>query len=345
MVGRDKTDEFKTIDMQQLADLAGVSRSTVSRGLADSPLVNEKTKQKIRQLALEHNYMMNETARNLRLQKSNIICMVLMLDTAAEQHMSDPFFLEMIGSVADSLATANYDLLLYHEPIASAEDFRASRAYRQSDGLIFIGQGRIHDQLNLLAASAPPIVVWGADIPERKYRLVGSDNVEGGSLATRHLIEQGCERIAFFGERDLPEPALRYEGYRRALGDRGYSPEPALELAVPFESDHAGVVIDEFLAKKPDIDGIVCCSDLIATSAIASLHRKGIRVPQDVAVVGYDDIDIASRTHPALTTVSQDIRRAGELLVHKLTGAIGGKRMRDAINPATLVVRESSIRR
>ncbi|MCZ6503434.1 MAG: LacI family DNA-binding transcriptional regulator [Gammaproteobacteria bacterium] len=343
MVSSSKTDDFKTIDMQQLADLAGVSRSTISRGLSDSPLVNEKTKQKIRELALKHNYVMNETARNLRLQKSNIICMVLMLDAVAEQHTSDPFFLEMIGSVADSLAIAGYDLLLYHEPIASADDFRSSRACRQSDGIIIIGQGRIHEELNLLAAFAPPIVVWGANVPGRKYRLVGSDNLQGGALATRHLMAQGCRRIAFFGDRELPELALRYEGYQQALGERGDSLDPSLELAVPFESHHANAVIEQFLDKKPKIEGIVCCSDLIAMSAIASLHRHGIRVPEDVAVVGYDDIDIASRTHPALTTISQDIRRAGELLVHKLTGAIKGKRMRDTISTATLVVRESSL--
>ena len=344
MTARKSSTSKQSTDMQRLADLAGVSRATVSRALNDSPLINEKTKQRIRALAKEHNYVMNEMARGFRLKKTNIVSVVLMLDTGSGQHLSDAFFLEMLGHIADGLSDAGYDLLLCHEPISSAEDFVASRVYGQAEGIIFIGQGGLHEELNKLATSGKPVIAWGAPLPKRSYRVVGSDNSEGGYLSASHLLSQGCSRVAFFGDKQLPEIGLRYEGYCRALREAGQTADPALELAVPFESRRAEAVINEFLRRSVDINGIVCCSDLIAMSAIACLTRVGRRVPEDVAVVGYDDIELAARVNPSLSTISQDIAVGGKALVEKLMRLISGRRVQDAIAPARLVVRASSQR-
>ena len=309
-----KKRETSNVDMQALADLAGVSRSTVSRALNDSPLVSDRTKEKIRELALKHNFVVNETARSLRLKRSNIVCLVLMHDVEVGHHLSDPFFLRMVGCVVDALAEAGHDLMLYHKPVETAAEFLSTRVYSQCDGAIFIGQGTIHDELNKLAEYPKPIVVWGANMPGRNYRIVGTDNVKGGEQATRHLLEQGCRKIAFFGDTRKPELALRHNGFTAALRSAGLAPTASLELKPP------------------------------AASAISSLKRHGISVPDDVAVTGYDDLEVGARMSPALTTVSQDIRTGGAQLVKKMMGLLSGKQVRDSICDSSLVVRESSLR-
>jgi len=334
--------DVKDTDMQMLADLSGVSRSTVSRALSDSPLVNEKTKARIRALAAEHNYVLNEAARNLRLQRSNTVSVVLMLDPQSEQHISDPFFLEMIGHLADNLAGAGYDLLLVHEPIVSAAEFIVGRAYRQSAGVIVIGQGQVHKELNKLAAGKLPIVVWGTKLPGKKYHLVGTENFEGGYMAASYLMQQGRRCIAFFGDRDLPEVKPRYEGFVRAHDEFGLEVDDQRVLSVPFETGRAEDVIGEFLDINSHIDGILCCSDLIAMTAMALLNARGLRVPQDVALVGYDDISIAARANPALTTIRQNIRTGGEMLVKTLLCQLEGGTARDHIMQVELVKRGST---
>ncbi len=132
-------DKVKTrITMQELADIAGVTRGTVSRALSDSPRVNEKTKSRIRKLAKEHDYRVNQRARNFRLRRTGVISVVFMLNIKSEQHMSDPFFLEMLGGIADCLAEHDLDLFLSHAPIADILDLRDSRVFQNADGVIFI---------------------------------------------------------------------------------------------------------------------------------------------------------------------------------------------------------------
>ena len=341
---RKKIPTPQSIDMQQLADMAGVSKSTVSRALSDSSVVNKRTKEKILGLAKEHHFVMNETARSLRLQRSNMICLVLMHDIELGAHLSDPFFLRMVGCVVDSLAKSGHDLALYHKPLETADEFRATRVYRQCDGTIFIGQGMIHEELNKLAAHEKPIVVWGADLPGRNYRVVGTDNIMGGEQATQHLLSQGCKRIAFFGDARKPELALRHEGYVQALLKAGIEIDHSLQLAPPMERHAADHIIDNFIKSKKDIDGIVCCSDMLAATAISSLHEHGIDVPSQVAVTGYDDLEIGTRLRPSLTTVSQNIQAGGEQLVQKMMALLAGKQIRDSIRESSLVIRKSSLR-
>lgn len=330
--------------MQRLAELAGVSKSTVSRALSDSPLISSKTKEKIQQLAQEHRFVLNEAGRNLRLKRSSIICVVLMHDPELSGHLSDPFFMGMVGSIADNLAKFGHDLMLYHKPLQSAAEYRAARVYRQCDGTIFVGQGMIHGELNKLAKDSKPIVVWGADLPSRDYAIVGADNLGGGRAATEHLINRGCERLAFFGDTQKPELALRHRGYVQALEAHGCKVDAKLEIAVPMDPTSAETIIEAFIKSRPDIDGIVCCSDMLAASAVSCLQRYGLRVPADVAVTGYDNLEIGARINPTLTTVSQGVQDAGEKLVRILMAKLAGNEQNDIVNETLLVVRESSRR-
>lgn len=328
--------------MQQLADLAGVSVSTVSRALAGNPLINVKTRDRIAALAAEHNYQINENARNFRLQRTNVIAVVLMLDVKSEQHISDMFFLEMLGAIADALSAQNYDLLLAHSPVDDVADIYISRVFRQSDGIIFIGQGNQHGKLNEIADLGNPMVVWGSNLTDRHYCTVGSDNVAGGYLATKHLLNLGRKNIVFMGDINMPEPRQRYEGYLQALKEKNIKADRSLQIDVPFEMSHASEAINQLLQQKISFDGAVCCSDLIALSAIAALTESGLSVPDDVAVVGYDDIALASYSSPSLTTVRQNIVQGGRVLVQKIMAQINGDKVADSVLKTELIVRRSS---
>lgn len=332
----------RVTSLQDLADIAGVSRATVSRALNDSPLINEKTKKKLRALAEKHHYTINRRARDFRLRRTSVVSIVFMLDEKSGQHMSDPFFLDMLGAIADSLAEHNYDLLLAHAPVTNILDLRESRVLQQSDGTIFIGQGEQHEQLNELARSEHRLVVWGYPVPGRNYIVVGADNVGGGYQATRHMLDLGRRNIAFFGNTNNPENAARHRGYQEALLEYGLEPDAGLKFDVPFEMHGAQEVVTGIVKSDIEVDAVVCVSDVVALASISTFQELGVRVPRDVAVAGYDDISLARYSSPPLTTVSQNIRRGGRVLVESLLNMINGEDVADTIIDSELVVRKSS---
>ena len=332
----------KVTSLQDLADLAGVSRATASRALNDNPVISSKTRKKLQALATKHGYSINQKARDFRLRRTSVVSVVFMLDIESEQHMSDPFFLDMLGGIADALSEHDYDLLLAHAPVVNILDLKSSRVMQQSDGVIFIGQGEQHEHLNELAAGDNHIVVWGYPVPDRNYVVVGGDNVGGGYRATKHLLELGRRRIAFFGTTNYPENAARHEGYTQALLEYGIEPNPQLKIDVPFDMNSAREVIIDMLASDADLDSVVCLSDVIALAALSTFQELELRVPKDIAVVGYDDIGLAAYSSPPLTTVRQNIRYAGRILVESVLGQIRGEHVPDTMVTSDLVVRKSS---
>lgn len=348
MVLRERaTDRVDRIDkkirnLQDLADLAGVSRATASRALNDNPLISAKTRKKLKSLADKHGYSINRQARDFRLRQTSVVSVVFMLDIKSEQHMSDPFFLDMLGGIADALAEHDYDLLLAHAPVRNVLDLRDSRVLRHSDGVIFIGQGEQLEQLNELAVGDRRIVVWGYPVPDRNYVVVGSDNARGGYLATQHLLKLGRMQIAFFGNTNNAESAARYDGYAKALREQGIDADPSLKFDMPFEMNRAREVIIDILESEIELDAVVCVADVMALAAMSTFQEMGFRVPQDIAVVGYDDISLAAYGSPPLTTVRQNIRHAGRILVESVLGLIRGEHVPDTILSSELVIRKSS---
>lgn len=330
--------------LQDLADIAGVSRATVSRALNDSPLTSAETKAKLQALARKHNYTVNQQARDFRLRQTRVISVVFMLDTHSDQHPSDPFFLEMLGGIADGLAHRDYDLLLAHAPISGVRELantRIARIARNSDGVIFVGQGEDPEALDDIARSGAHIVVWGEPVADKHYTLVGGDNEIGGYSATAHLLKQGRQRVAFFGNTRTPENRARYAGYKRALSERDKPVNGKLIFEIPSDTEHAQADIVRVISAGFDMDAIVCTSDVMAIAAISALTEKGIRVPQDVAVIGYDDIRMAAYSSPPLTTVRQSIQRAGNVLVESVIALINGQEVADTILESELVIRKS----
>lgn len=330
------------LQMADIARLAGVSTSTVSRALSGSSLVNEETRTRVIELARSLKYSINIGAQNLRLKQNRTVGVVVPYDAATRQHLSDPFFLGMLGSLADALTEQGFDMLISRVDAetldAAAQSFDSGRVI----GIILIGQWRHHEQLNQLAARQVPIVVWGAQLPQQLYCTVGGDNVAGGRLATEHLLGAGRRRIAFFGDARLPEVAQRQHGYAQALAVHGLEPDPQLYVAGSFLPQVGAADVEELLGRDTPFDAIFACSDLLAMSAISALRARGIAVPEQVAVVGYDDIELASYFHPPLTTVRQPIRAAGRALVASLLALVDGAEAPSQQLPTELVVRASA---
>lgn len=337
MINKQKT------TLTDIARLANVSESTVSRALSGSTLVNDKTKEKIINIAQELNFEVDSRARSLRLQKTHTIAVIVLFGPTSNQSISDPFLLDILGIIADELALSNYDLLL------STHNSRASDWYsyyieaKRADGLIIIGQGEHDPRIETLFKQKAPFVVWGAPAKKGRYLTVGSNNVDGGYVATKHLIEQGCSNIVFLGDIHHNEIEMRWEGYRKAIEEAGLSVNESLRITVDFTSESAYNGIHDFLVTADKaIDGIFAVSDGIALGAMKYLAEKDLL--SDVAIVGFDDIAVSSFCMPSLTTIRQNTQKGGELLVKSILNKINKQPTTSKILDVELVVRESSVR-
>lgn len=322
--------------------MAGVSESTVSRALADNPVVAERTRAYIKQLAGEAGYHINPIASSLRSKRSQIICVAVPLMHANEQPLSDPFMMTMLALLADELTGRGYSMLL--SKVAQHHDHWVEDLLQSSraDGVIMIGQSLEHAALNEAAKMGLPLVVWGSRMPEQDYVSVGSDNRLGGELATEHLIAAGRSRIAFLGDDELPEVAPRFTGYRQTLEKHGLDYDPRLYARSHFVSEDAYRLTRAMLKKAEPPDGLFAASDVIAIGAMRALAEAGLRVPQDLSLVGFDDIPLAAYSHPPLTTIRQDFSQAVRLLVDKILAIVSDGEAESVELPVTLVVRESA---
>lgn len=328
--------------MADIAQIANVSVSTVSRALAGSPLVNAATRKRITELAKSMRFTVNVGAQNLRKGNTKTIAVVLPRSDADIQPVSDPFFITLLGAIADTLTTRGYDMLLTRVDEEKIDEIENIVSSGRALGVIVIGQWLHHFALTALARRGAPIAVWGAELPGSSYFTVGSDNRLGGRLATEHLLAQGRSKIMFLGDTRLPEVALRFEGYRDALIAAGHRVTPGLTAAVPFEATAARRSLADLIAHTQDFDAMFAASDVIAITAIALLSASGRRVPQDVAVVGYDDLPLAGLVHPTLTSVRQPMAEASVALVDSVLAAKDGLPATTVLLPTQLVARESS---
>ena len=327
--------------MSELAKIAGVSVSTVSRALAGSEAINIDTRTRIAALATEHGFEANRLARNLRMQRTEAIGVIIPLGHQADQPLTDPFFLTMIGHLADALSNRGYDMLL--KRIIPGDERWLDRIMMAGviDGAIIIGQSNQEATIDRVAQRYPKIVVWGAALPDQHYVCVGSDNRLGGTIATQHLIDQGRRRLLFLGDSAAPEIAEREAGFLSACAAAGIGSEAHL-LRVGLAGDSAYQQILAAIERDRQVDGIFAASDVIAIAAIRALHASGRRVPEDVAVIGFDDVPIAEHLIPALTTVRQDVVQGAELLVSKLFDLLKGRATQSVEMSPTLIKRQSA---
>ncbi len=327
-----------------IAQRAKVSQATVSRALRDSPLVRPETRALIKEIAREIGYHIDHNAAGLRTRRSHTLALLLFEESAGEARIN-PFFLSMLGHIAQTAARRKFDLLVSFQQ--SSDDWHGDyEVSNRADGLILLGYGDYVNYaggLQRLAESGAHFVIWGPVVEGQPGHCVTTDNAHGGRLATEHLLSLGRSRIAFAGvaSEHYPEFRDRHAGYVQALRANRRKVDQRLCVdALSEEADgyQAGL---ELLARKARFDAVFAASDLIALGLIRALQDRGLSVPGDVAVVGFDDLLAASYSNPRLTTIRQDTRIAGELLVENLIQLIEDVPVETLPLLPTLIVRES----
>jgi len=328
-----------------IAYQAGVSQSTVSRALRNSPLVNEVTRQKIQAIAKELNYKVDKNASNLRSQQSDTIALLLFEDPSQDDSSINPFFLSMLGSITRACANKGFDLLVSFQQLSSDwhADFEDSN---KADGLILLGYGDYLDyeeKLVQLSEQNTHFVRWGAEVKNLPVVSIGCDNFQGGMQITEHVIKQNKKHFAFLGQasKHAPEFYDRYKGHCQALKNHQLVINKNLQFDAFFTEESGYEAACKLIACGEKFDAIFCASDLIAIGAMRALQENNISIPEQIAVVGFDDIANASFTFPPLTTVKQNTQLAGELLVSTLLDLIHGKEAHTTLMATELVVRNS----
>lgn len=342
-MGRPPTAKPTSFD---IAYLAGVSQPTVSRALRGSKSVSAATRANIERIARELNYTVDKNASSLRSQRAHTLALLFFEDPTPDESMINPFFLSMLGSITRQCALRGYDLLISFQQMNNDWHVDYQDSHR-SDGIILLGYGDYQlyrAKLEHLVEMDTKFVRWGSVADDNIGLTVGSDNIGAGGQAGEHFIEIGRKSIAFLGDASnhAPEFQDRYAGLCRAMTAAGLTPDPRLQQPAVSSEQSGYEAARALLATRIPFDALFAASDLIAIGAMRALVEAGLALPRDVALIGFDDIPAASLTSPTLTTVMQDLKGAGELLVDALLGRIDGRPAGRCILPTRLIRRQST---
>ena len=340
--------ESEIATIRELAKLSGVSVATVSRVLNDYADVSETTRERVLKHARELDYTPSAAARTLVMQRSRVIGVVL---ETGEGHpdLQHPFFQEVLVGLKHRLGAGGYDLLLFATEIPgngfSEPSFLRRARHHHVDGLVVMGVDAQSGEIQKLARSQIPCVAVDLDLVGRRTGHVISDNLGGARLAVRHLHDRGHERIATVtGMLSTRPGADRLLGYRAELDALGlpYRDDYVQEGDFYFESGYRAM--QALLALETPPTAVFAAGDLMAAGCVRAAEERDVRVPHDVALVGFDDIQLAAMMQPALTTIRQDKiglgASAGEALLRMIEHADAAPPI--ATLPVELVVQESS---
>jgi DNA-binding LacI/PurR family transcriptional regulator len=342
-----------SITVEDVARRAGVSRATVSRVVNASPRVRPETRRAVQKAIEELRYVPNPAARALMTRRSDSVAVVIL--ESANRLFEDPYFNHLLLGISAGLADQEVQLVLLIAQ-SGGEEERLERyiAAGHVDGAMIIGPRGNDEMPRRLVDRGVPIVVngrpSGVDAPGSNNALsfVDVENREGARVALAHLVAGGRRLIAtVHGPLDLPSGRDRLNGYREGLEAAGLRPDPGLERAGEYVPDVAADAMRSLLRQHPDIDAVFAASDSMAAAVLGVLLDSGRRVPEDVAVVGFDDSPVATSVRPALTTVRQPIvamgREMAKLLMRQIADPVGAPSR--VIFPTELVVRDSSAAR
>ena len=332
--------------IQTIADIArvaGVSKSTVSRALNDSPLICDETKGRIQSIARENNFQINMPARRLSTKQSNTIAFVTH-GRREEFSFADLFTLELLGSISRALAEKSYDLLMVQvDPYACCDWSDQYLETGRADGFILMTSTHKSKHIKSLVEMNSPFIVWGVPILGQSYPSVTGDNFTGGKLAAEHLIRSGRRKIAFLGGPSSElEVQRRYDGFVSAMNEAGQTLDPKRVGYGDYSMESGAAMMRQLLEASPDLDAVFVNSDLMSISVMEALRETGRTVPGDVAVVGYDNLSYAQVTNPPLTTISQNVPLAGRLLAQNMIEYLQTGVVSNVVIPVELVVRKSA---
>ena len=330
------------VTIRDIAKAAGVSPMTVSNVLNSRPHVKDTTRARVLQTIDELDYRVNVAARNLRRGRTHTIGL-------AVPEVDRPYFGELGAAIIEN--GRRHDLNVVIEQTGRSRENEltalALSRLRMYDGLILSAVGLGESDVDLLRVDFP-VVMLGERIFQGPVDHVATPNVDGAHAAVQHLIERGCTRIAAMQgplTEDIDVSTLRHQGYSRAMAEAGIEEDPRLMLTIDeFSPDAASAAIHRAVADGLVFDGLFCVTDYVALGALRGLADAGIRIPDDVKVIGFDDVAISRFLAPSLSSVnpSNDLiaAKAVDLLVDRINGD-GGEPV-EFVSPYSLAVREST---
>jgi len=294
--------------IKEIAERAGVSIATVSKTINNYPDVNPKTREKILKIAKELNYFPNAVARSLVQKKTNTIG--VFFGNNVNSGFDHPFFLDVISAVREVAGNAGYDLLVFTNKNKERATYTTLCRERSVDGVVLLltGEGKKRtEQLVELQESGIPCLAIDIPLESERCTYVESDNYSGAKTAVRHLIELGHRRIALIGGDEISKTSYdRLRGYQDALMEHQIGVDPGLIRLGYFSKERAKEEAMSLLEQKPDISAFFAVSDEMAIAVMQAVQSLGRRIPEDISVVGFDDIKEAEYTAPPLTTIRQD---------------------------------------
>lgn len=303
--------------LEQVAARAGVSRATVSRVVRQEPTVDPLIVRIVSQAVKDLGYVPNAAARSLMTGRSGTVALIAI--ETDDRVFGDPFFASVVRGVCHQLAEADVQLtLLMAHTAADVARLRAFLAAGHVDGAMVISEHQRLDVVTQLGTLGVPIVMGGRPIDPGTAPMTFVDhaNDHGGQLAGRRLVDRGCRRIATVaGPQDMSAGIDRLVGFKVGVGqDVGDS----LVECADFSTDGGQRATEALLDREPEIDGLFVASDLMALGAFKALTRRDRRVPEDVALIGFDDSDVAAAMVPGLTTIRQRTGLQGRLMARLL---------------------------
>ncbi|MFJ4968742.1 LacI family DNA-binding transcriptional regulator [Streptomyces sp. NPDC088755] len=331
--------------LEEVAARAGVGRGTASRVINGSPRVSEATRTAVETAVAELGYVPNRAARALAGNRTDAIALVV--PEPETRFFAEPYFSAIVRGVGTALADTEMQLLLTlagndRERRRLAQYLTAHRV----DGVLLVAVHADDPLPELLEQLGMPCVISGARHASEPLASVDSDNFEGARAAVDHLISRGRRSVATItGRLEVYGAQRRLDGYRAALAAAGLPPDERLIAPADFTEEGGARAMRELLARRPDLDAVFAASDVMAAGARQVLREADRRIPEDVALIGFDDSVVARHMHPALTSVRQPIeemgRRMAELLLEEIAGRVGEERPA-VVLPTELVVRDSS---
>lgn len=312
------------VSIKDIAQLAGVSHSTVSRALRNSPLIPQKTAERIQRIAREKGYSASAVARSLVTRKTHTIGVVV-------TSIADPFNGEVVEGLEETANRNGYSVILATSQVDPEREIAVVRSFqeRRVDGIV-VASSRVGSlYVNMLGEMNIPIVLLNNQSPGAFVHSVAIDNVDGGLQATKHLIALGHKRIGYIGDRlGLESDTERLKGYRTALM-QAHLPF-VKELVMRGDGKTAGAREAAARLIGPDVPqhlrptAIFCYNDMSALGLMEAAEAEGIEIPRDLSVVGFDDLFFASQLRPPLTTVRQPKRQIGERAMEQLLALLHG---------------------
>jgi len=315
-------DNMKYITLKMVAERAEVSVNTASRAINNKPDINEETKKKVLKIAQELGYVQNATAVALRTRKTGTIGVVI-----ADNR--NPFYAEVLNGMEIAAREKNYHIILantqrdYRKEEEAINLLRAKRV----DGLLIAPVQDRDDDIKKLIEANIPFVIVGRDFENIEVDAVYNDEVKGGFLATEYLIKKGHKRIALIDGYLYKSPAKgRLEGYKKALNKYKISLDESLISVGDINIENGYERTKQMLGKNLDFTAIFAYNDMMAFGSMQAIKEKGLRIPEDIGLVGYDDIPFSSLISPALTTIRLKKQELGIESVKLLLSHINGNR-------------------